>query len=155
LEVHEQLWPLEVARGHADIVLLSRMVKLRETPVDESQLAGQVLRKMEKKQNKNKGYLFGLVVNHNVVWLDVAVHDSPGVAKVEGLDDLADVIADVLVAESRVEDLEVGVVDVLKHKRGYLGLYIVRKHTLTISVISKPSVFISLPEDRARRRAAG
>jgi len=52
LEVHEQLWPLEVARGHADIVLLSRMVKLRETPVDESQLAGQVLRKMEKKKQR-------------------------------------------------------------------------------------------------------
>ncbi len=41
LEVDEQLGPFEVARGDADVVLGAWMVEFGETPVDESELAGQ------------------------------------------------------------------------------------------------------------------
>jgi hypothetical protein len=42
------------------------------------------------------------VINHNVVGLDIAVHDSLGVAEVQRLKKLKDVVADIKVGESRV-----------------------------------------------------
>lgn len=38
LIVHQELWSLEVPGGDTDVVLLSRVVELRQTPVDQSQL---------------------------------------------------------------------------------------------------------------------
>jgi hypothetical protein len=89
------------------------------------------------------------VINHDVVRLDVAVHDAPGVAEVEGLtrrgfsqgrnpsqtdiralqshlEELVDVITDIEISEFRVEDLEVGVVDVFRDDRGRLALQVQR-----------------------------
>lgn len=66
LVVYEQLRPLEVPRGHPDIVLLARVVELGEAPVNEAEA-------------------LVLVVDHNVVGLHVAVHYAHTVAVVQGL----------------------------------------------------------------------
>mmetsp|Transcript_51395 Transcript_51395/g.111835 ORF Transcript_51395/g.111835 Transcript_51395/m.111835 type:complete len:285 (-) Transcript_51395:240-1094(-) len=103
LQVDEQLGALEVARGDADVELALRVVKLGEAPVDQAQLAL-------------------LVVDHDVVRLHVAVHDAVGMAVLERLEQLVDVVAHVVVCERGVERAEVGVVDVLEDERGRLGL---------------------------------
>lgn len=46
--------------------------------------------------------------------LNISVHDTLGVAEVEGFEEFKDVVSDVKVCEFRVEDLEVGVVDVFE-----------------------------------------
>lgn len=63
-----------------------------------------------------------LVVNHDIVGLDVAVHDAARVAKVEGLEELKDVVPHVKVGQARVQDLKVRVFDVLEHERGCFAL---------------------------------
>ena len=57
LEVDEELGALEVARGDAHVVLALGVVELGEAPVDEAELAL-------------------LVVDHHVMRLHVAVHDT-------------------------------------------------------------------------------
>ena len=63
LVVHQQLGPLEVPARHPHVVLLARVVKLRQTPIYQSQSPV-------------------LVINHHVVWLHVSVHDSHTMAVV-------------------------------------------------------------------------
>ena len=103
LQIDEELRPLKVTRGNADVVLPSGVVELRQTPVDEAELPL-------------------LVVDHHVVRLDVAVHHAVGVAVVQRLEQLEDVVPDVVVRQGRVQDLEVGVVHVLKDEGGGLAL---------------------------------
>lgn len=105
------------------------MVELGEAPVDEAELPF-------------------LVVDHHVVRLHVAVHDAVGVAELEGLEQLQDVVPDVHVRQRGVQHLngwgrgmggcvvyididrglgyrsylEVDVVDVLEDEGGRLGL---------------------------------
>jgi hypothetical protein len=61
------------------------------------------------------------VINHDVVWLDVAVHDPVLVTKVEGFQELKQVVPHVHVGKRREHDLEVDVVDVLEDERGCPG----------------------------------
>lgn len=61
-----------------------------------------------------KSHLSLLMVNHYVVRFDISVHDTPRMAKVEGLEQLVDVIPYVVVGEAGVEYLEICVVDVLE-----------------------------------------
>lgn len=103
LQIDEELGPLEVTRGNADVVLSAGVVELRQTPVDEAELPL-------------------LVVNHHVVRLDVAVHHAVGMAVVQRLEQLEYVVPDVVVRQGRVQDLEVGVVHVLEDERGGLAL---------------------------------
>lgn len=93
LEVDKQLGSFEVARGHADIVLLARMVELSQAPIDQAQLAVRV-------------------VNHNVVRLHIAVHDSFRVTVVQRFQDLEHVEADVEIIEALVEFAEICVASV-------------------------------------------
>jgi hypothetical protein len=62
-------------------------------------------------------YLLLVVVNHDVVRLDVAVHDPAAVAEIKGLEKLKDVVLDVMELERGVQYLEVDVVDVLEYER--------------------------------------
>lgn len=49
------------------------------------------------------------MINHHVVRLHVAMHDAVRMCKVQRLQQLVDIIADIVVAQRRIEDLEVGV----------------------------------------------
>lgn len=60
-------------------------------------------------------YLSVFVVDHNIVGLDIAMHDALAVAKVEGLEKLEDIVTDIKIVEFGVEAAEVCVVDVLEY----------------------------------------
>jgi len=93
LEVDEQFWALEVAGCDTNVVEGSRDVEFGETPVDEAQRTA-------------------LVIDHDVVRLDITVHDTAGVAVVKGTKKLVDVVAHIVVGECGIERLEVDVIDV-------------------------------------------
>lgn len=60
------------------------------------------------------------VVNHDIVRLDISVHDALAVTEVERLEQLVDIEANIVVGEARVECPEIGVVDSLKDQtRGF------------------------------------
>ena len=93
LQVDEEFGSFEISGSDTDIVLLTWMVELGETPVDESQLAVGV-------------------VNHDVVRLDISVHDALAVAEIEGLEDLIHIEANVEIVEALVKLAEVSVTGV-------------------------------------------
>ena len=64
----------------SDVVLLPRVVELCQAPVNEPELSV-------------------LVINHDVVGLDVSVHDAHAVAVVQGLQEFVEVVPDVIVGE--------------------------------------------------------
>jgi hypothetical protein len=65
-----------------------------------------------------------LVVNHDIVRLDISVHDALAVTEVERLEQLVDIETNVVVGEPRVERPEIGVVDSLKDKTGSFALIV-------------------------------
>lgn len=81
------------------------MVELCQTPVNQPQLSL-------------------LVIDHNVVRLDISVHDAFGVAEIESLEQFKDVVPDIVVDEAWIQGSEVGVVDVFKDQAGCLALAI-------------------------------
>jgi len=62
------------------------------------------------------------MVNHHVVRLNISVHDSISVTMVKSKEDFIDVIANICIRERGIENLEVGIVDVLKNEAGSLAL---------------------------------
>jgi len=82
--------------------VLTRMVELSQTPVNQTQLAL-------------------LVVDHHVVGLHIAVHDAHRVAEVQCLEQLEDVVPNVIIGQSGVQSLEVEVVHVLEDQARRLG----------------------------------
>ena len=95
LEVNEQLWSLEVAGSDAHVVLLTGVVELGQTPINQAQLAVRM-------------------VNHDVVGLHITVHDALRVAIVESLEDLEHIKTNIEVVEALVKFAEVGVTRVNK-----------------------------------------
>ena len=93
LEVDEELRPLEVSRRDADVVLGVRVVELRRSAWSEATSAHLGQSPVDQAQFAT------LVVDHDVVRLDVAVHDPSRVAEVERLEELEDVESDVVVCE--------------------------------------------------------
>jgi hypothetical protein len=67
-------------------------------------------------------YFSVLVVDHDVVRLDVSMHDALAVAKVERLQQLKDVVSHVEVVELGVQAPKVGIVDVLEDQRRCFAL---------------------------------
>ena len=57
------------------------------------------------------------MVDHDVVRLDVPVHDAHAVAVIESLQMLIQVVPDVIVRQGLIQLLEVRVVNMLKDKR--------------------------------------
>jgi hypothetical protein len=64
------------------------------------------------------------MINHDVMRLNVAMHDTVGMTIVESFEKLKDVIANIVIGESRIEHLEICIIDVFKDERGSLGLRI-------------------------------
>ena len=104
LQINEQFGSLEVPRSDANIILLPGVVKLGQTPIDQSEFAVRV-------------------VDHNVVRLDVAMHDALRMAEVKRLQNLIHVEANVEVIEALVQLAEVCIagVDELGDNGGSLG----------------------------------
>lgn len=57
LEVDQKLWTFEISTGNSNIVFLLRMIEFSETPID-----------------KSKPLI--AMINHNVVRLDISVHNT-------------------------------------------------------------------------------
>lgn len=54
------------------------------------------------------------MVDHHIVRLDISVHDALAVAEIQRLQQLENIVANVVVNETRVELAEVGIVDVFE-----------------------------------------
>lgn len=54
------------------------------------------------------------MVNHDIVWLYIPVHDSHAVAVVECLQQFVQVETDIVIGQCLIQQLEVSVIDVLK-----------------------------------------
>ena len=62
------------------------------------------------------------MIDHNVMRLDITVHNSLAVTEIEGLQELEDVESDINIVELGVQASEIGVVDMLKDERRCLAL---------------------------------
>lgn len=69
-------------------------------------------------------YLALLMVNHHIVGLDITVHDALAVTEIQGLQELENVEADIVVGEARVQGAEVRVIDGFKDQARGLALVV-------------------------------
>lgn len=133
LEVDKQFWSLEVPRGYPDVVFRLWVVELSETPVNEAELKGGQHKAL---RGLRITCLSVLMVNHDVVRLDITMHNTLGVTKVQSLwreldgeeaelasshlEELKHVEAYVHVGEARVQRLEIDIVNILRDEAWYL-----------------------------------
>jgi len=105
LNVNEELRALEVARSDTDVVLHAGMIKLCKAPVDELQLASGG-------------------VDHDVMWLNIAMHDSIHVAEVQSAQQLEHVVPNVIIREGGIKLAEIDVVHIfLNEARSLCGRF--------------------------------
>jgi hypothetical protein len=71
---------------------------------------------LNEKTSTTQAYLSVLMIDHNVMRLDVSVHDALAVTVVERLEQLEDVVADIDVVKLWVEAAEVGIVDMFENE---------------------------------------
>lgn len=106
LEIHQQLGTLEIARSDTDIVFRALVVEFSQTPINQAKLENQLDSKipnpLEPGINLKSTYLALLVINHDVVRLHIAVHDTLAVAEVERLEQLENVESDIVVGKAGV-----------------------------------------------------
>ena len=69
LVLNQELRPLVVSRSYSNVVLLSWMIKVSKPPINESQI-------------------FFLVINYDIKWLYISVHDAMRVTVVQSLQKL-------------------------------------------------------------------
>ena len=100
LEVDEQFGSLKVAGCDSDVVFGSRMVELGQTPIDETELESRISKTKHCGLPCVEGaYLAVLMINHDIVWLDITVHDAFAVTEVQGFEKLKNIVADIQVVE--------------------------------------------------------
>jgi hypothetical protein len=101
LQVNKELWPFEIPASYSNIVLLTRVIELSESPINKTQLAV-------------------LVVDHDVVGLNITMSNALLVAVVESSEDLKDIVSDVEVSEALIESTEVNITCVhVFHDQGW------------------------------------
>jgi hypothetical protein len=66
------------------------------------------------------------MIDHNVMRLDISMHNSFAVTEIESFEELKDVESNINVVKLGVEASEIGVVDVLEDERWCLALFAVR-----------------------------
>ena len=60
------------------------MIELCQTPIYKSQL--QAVKVIQRRlSTMGRSHLASLVIDHNVVWLHIAMHDTLGMAEIQGL----------------------------------------------------------------------
>lgn len=59
-------------------------------------------------------YLSFRMVNHDIVGLDITMHDTFTVTEIQGLEQLIDIESHIVIDEAGVKHPEVGIVDILK-----------------------------------------
>jgi hypothetical protein len=64
------------------------------------------------------------MVNHNVVGLDVSMHNTLAVAEVQRLQQLKNVVANIVIRKAGVQSPEIGVVDSLENQTGGFALVV-------------------------------
>lgn len=120
--IDQKFRAFEIAGRNADIVFSALVVELSETPVNQPKLPG-ALAYIPKLRARSTNLSF-LVINHDVMWLDIAVHDALAVAEIKCLEQLVHVVADVIILEPRIQRPEVGIINALKYEAGRLALAI-------------------------------
>lgn len=71
-----------------------------------------------------ESYLSPLMIDHDVMWLHVPMHDSFAMAEVQSFEQLVNVVADIIINESRVQSPEVGIVDIFENETRCFALTI-------------------------------
>mmetsp|Transcript_5328 Transcript_5328/g.8367 ORF Transcript_5328/g.8367 Transcript_5328/m.8367 type:complete len:222 (-) Transcript_5328:44-709(-) len=82
-----------------------------------------------------------LVVNHDIVGLDITVHDTVSMAVVKGFKDLKNVVANVIIRESGVQSAEIDVVDMFEHQAGGFGNGILDTLEQLNDICASPQIF--------------
>lgn len=103
--VHQQLRTLEITTRDPNIVLLLRMIELRQSPIDDPEDPP-------------------LVIDHHIVRLHIPMHDPVRMTVLQTLQELVHVVTDIVIREGREECLEVLVVHVFEDQTTGLGFRI-------------------------------
>lgn len=83
--LHQELWALVVSRCHSHVVFLAGFVKVREAPVNQSQI-------------------FFIMVNYNIERFHISVHYPVGMTVIEGFEQLEKIEPDFDVGEAREQN---------------------------------------------------
>ena len=102
LQVNEELRSLEVSTSDTYVVFLARVIEFSKTPINKTELTAGV-------------------INHNVVRLNISVHDAVRVGVLERLQNFEGIKSNVHRVELVVELLRLNVWDVFKDKARGLG----------------------------------
>ena len=95
LQIDEKLRSFEVARGDANVVFLTWVIKFSQTPINESQFAVGV-------------------IDHDVVRFYVSVHNALRVTEIKCLQDLEHIVANIEVVKALVKFAEISVTGIDK-----------------------------------------
>lgn len=102
--VDEEFWPFVVSGSDAHIVLLVREVIVRQSPINQSQVSTRM-------------------VNHNVQWFDISVHDAMRMRILQRLQHLVRIQTNIHMIQLIVDLFGFDVWDVLEDEaRGFCGL---------------------------------
>jgi len=88
LQIDKKFRSFEVSGSYSNIVLLTRVIILCKTPINESQLPV-------------------LMINHDIVRFNISVNDSLGMAVVQGSQDFENVESNIKISEALIKRSEV------------------------------------------------